>query len=141
MKILGLDLGSKTLGVAISDALGMMAHPIGTHRIETNDLQSALDYVKMIVKEHQISKIVLGLPKNMDGSVGFQGQYCLTFKQMIEEQTSLEVILIDERLTSKMANQVMLKADLSRKKRKSNVDTLAASIILQTYLDTYAKYK
>lgn len=141
MKILGLDLGSKTLGVAISDALGMMAHPIGMHRIETNDLQSALDYVKMIVKEHQISKIVLGLPKNMDGSVGFQGQYCLTFKQMIEEQTSLEVILIDERLTSKMANQVMLKADLSRKKRKSNVDTLAASIILQTYLDTYAKYK
>lgn len=140
MKILGLDLGSKTLGVAVSDALGIIASPIGTFKIDTNSLQDALNCVKILVREHNISKIVLGLPKNMNGSIGFQAEYCLEFKKMIEEELNIEVIMIDERLTSRMANQVMLKADMSRNKRKTNVDKLAATIILQAYLDSVPKY-
>jgi putative Holliday junction resolvase len=140
MKILGLDLGSKTLGVAISDALGIIANPIGTFKIETNSLQDALNYVKILVSEHNISKVVLGLPKNMNGSIGFQADYSLEFKKMLENELHLEVIMIDERLTSRMANQVMLNANLSRNKRKTHVDKLAATIILQTYLDSIPKY-
>ena len=140
MKVVGLDLGSKTLGVAVSDSLGIIANPIGTYKLETNSLQDALNYVKILVKEHNTTKVALGLPKNMNGSIGFQAEYCLEFKQMLETELHLEVIMIDERLTSKMANQVMLKADLSRNKRKTNVDKLAATIILQTYLDSLPKY-
>jgi|SRR5690554_464798 len=139
MKIAGLDLGSKTLGVAISDSLGIVATPIGTYKINNNDLQMALKYVKIIVEEHGIEKLVLGLPKNMDGSIGSQAALSLEFKEMIEKELNLEVVMVDERMTSKMANQVMLKADLSRKKRKQNVDKLAASIILQSYLDSIPK--
>ena len=126
MKVIGLDLGSKTLGVAVSDFLGIIATPIGTYRMNSNDLQDALNYVKILVKEHQTNKVVLGLPKNMNGSIGFQAQYCLDFKKQLEEELHLEVILIDERLTTKMANQTMIKADLSRQKRKTHVDKLAA---------------
>ena len=135
-KVLGLDLGSKTLGVAISDILGILANPIGTFRFEENKKEDALVYVASLLKEHNITTVVLGLPKNMDGSIGFQAQYCLDFKDMLVTQLGVEVVLIDERLTSKMADSAMLKADLSRKKRKANVDKLAASIILQTYLDS-----
>ena len=134
-KVLGLDLGSKTLGVAISDILGIIANPIGTFRFEEGQVEMALMHVSSLVKEHAISTVVLGLPKNMDGSIGFQAEYCLKFKDLIIDRLGLEVVLIDERLTSKMANSAMLKADMSRKKRKANVDKLAASIILQTYLD------
>lgn len=136
MKIIGLDLGSKTVGVAVSDYLEIIANPVGTYQILENDLQDALRCVKMVVSEYQPGKIVLGLPKNMNGSIGFQAEYCLEFKKMLEDELHLEVIMIDERLTSKMANQVMLKADLSRNKRKTHIDKLAACIILQTYLDS-----
>ncbi|HEY8444509.1 MAG TPA: Holliday junction resolvase RuvX [Bacilli bacterium] len=139
MKILGLDLGSVTLGVAISDALGIVANPIGTYKINKNDLQMALEYVKILVEEHKIQKVVLGLPKNMNGTIGPQAEYCLQFKKMLESELLLEVIMIDERLTSKIADQVMIKADISRQKRKKNIDKLAASIILQTYLDSISK--
>ncbi|MDD3191929.1 MAG: Holliday junction resolvase RuvX [Bacilli bacterium] len=135
MKIMGLDLGSKTLGVAVSDSLGIIATPLGKWNIETNNLQDALSCVTMLVKEHRIEKVVLGLPKNMDGSIGFQAQYTLEFQRILEEELQLEVIMIDERLTSKMAHQTMLKADMNRKKRKNHVDKLAATIILQAYLD------
>lgn len=139
MKVLGLDLGSVTLGVAISDSLGIIAQPIGTYKIIKNDLQDALNYVKLLVREHQVKKIVLGLPKNMSGTIGPQAEFSLQFKELIETELDLEVVLIDERLTSRMANQVMLKADVSRKKRKANVDKLAATIILQAYLDSIPK--
>ena len=136
MRVLGLDLGSVTLGVAISDALGIIANPIGTYKIITNDLHDALNCVKLLVSEHHVDKIVLGLPKNMNGSIGQQAEYTLEFKKILEAELNLEVIMVDERLTSRMANQVMIKADISRKKRKSNVDKLAATIILQAYLDS-----
>ena len=136
MKIIGIDLGRRTVGLAISDELEMIASPLNTYRIRENDLQEALNYVKMVIEEKGIKKIVLGLPKNMNGTIGPQACYCLEFQKMLEEETKLEVIMIDERMTSIMANNVMLEADLSRDKRKQNVDKLAASIILQSYLDS-----
>ena len=136
MKILGIDLGSKTVGMAVSDYLEIIATPIGTARISENNLEEALRYVAEEVVKNSVSKIVLGLPKNMDGSIGFQGEYCLKFKGMLEEALKLEVIMIDERLTSKLVENVMITADVSRKKRKENVDKLAASVILQSYLDS-----
>lgn len=140
MRVIGLDLGSKTVGIAVSDFLGIIANPIGTLRINENDLNQALELVKNVVKEQQAEKIVLGLPKNMDGSIGFQAQYCLDFKEMLEKEIKLPVIMIDERMTSKIANNTMLKADMSRNKRKQNVDKIAATIILQSYLDSLPKY-
>ena len=139
MRILGLDLGSKTVGMAVSDYLGIIANPIGTLRIEENNLEQALELVKEEVKKQSAEKIVLGLPKNMNGSIGFQAEYCLKFKEMIENEIKIPVIMIDERMTSTMANNIMLKADMSRNKRKQNVDKLAATIILQSYLDSMPK--
>lgn len=139
MRILGLDLGSKTVGMAVSDFLGIIANPIGTLRIEENNLDQALELVKSEVKKQGAEKIVLGLPKNMNGSIGFQAEYCLKFKEMLETELKLPVIMIDERMTSTMANNIMLKADMSRNKRKQNVDKLAATIILQSYLDSMPK--
>lgn len=140
MKILGIDLGSRTVGMAVSDYLEIIANPIGTSRIPENDLNSALECVKKEVLEKDVKKIVLGLPKNMDGSIGFQAEYCLEFKKMIENELNLPVVMVDERLTSKMVESVMITADMSRKKRKQNVDKLAATVILQGYLDSNKRY-
>ena len=140
MKILGIDLGSKTVGMAISDYLEIVATPIGTSTIEENNLVQALECVKIVVKERDVKKIVLGLPKNMDGTEGYQSEYSLNFKKMLEEELKLPVVMLDERLTTRMAHSVMLQADMSRNKRKQNVDKIAATIILQTYLDTQARY-
>ena len=137
MRVLGIDLGSRTVGMAISDYLEVIATPIGTTRIEENNLQEALECVKIVVKERQVEKIVLGLPKNMDGSQGFQSQYSLDFKKMLEDELKLEVVMLDERLTTRMAHSAMIQADMSRKKRKENVDKIAATIILQSYLDSH----
>lgn len=137
MRVIGLDLGNRTVGVALSDYLGIIANPVGTFRFEDQDLDSALAQVVAVIKENQVEKIVLGLPKNMNGTIGPQAEYCLKFKEMLEEATKLEVIMIDERLTSRQADVIMLKADMSRQKRKKNVDKLAATIILQTYLDRH----
>lgn len=137
MRVIGLDLGNRTVGVALCDYLGIIANPVGTFRFEDQDLDSALAQVVAVIKENQVEKIVLGLPKNMNGTIGPQAEYCLKFKEMLEEATKLEVIMIDERLTSRQADVIMLKADMSRQKRKKNVDKLAATIILQTYLDRH----
>lgn len=139
MRVLGLDLGSKTLGMAISDYLGIIANPIGTYRFADNDLEAALLEVEKIVKEYAVEEVVLGLPKHMNGDIGIQGNYCLEFKKMIEDKLALKVTMVDERLTSRMAERVMIKADISRKKQKKNVDKLAATIILQSYLDFQSK--
>jgi putative Holliday junction resolvase len=139
MRILGLDLGSKTLGMAISDFLEVIANPIGTIHFSENDLETALTETEKVVKANDVKKIVLGLPKHMNGDIGKQAEYCLEFKRMVEEKLGLEVVLIDERLTSRMAEKVMITADMSRSKRKQNVDKLAATIILQSYLDIHSK--
>ena len=98
-------------------------------------MPKAVDYVKILCATKQIDKIILGLPKNMDGSVGFQGEYVLKFKAMLEQVVECEIILEDERLTTSQANKVMLEADISRRKRKQAIDKLAATLILQSYLD------
>mgnify|MGYP003289193516 CR=1 FL=1 len=135
MRVIGLDLGNRTVGIALSDYLGIIANPVGTFRFEEQDLDAALAEVCRVIKENDVQKIVLGFPKNMNGTIGPQAEYCLKFKGMLEEATKLEVIMIDERLTSRQADVIMLSADMSRNKRKKNVDKLAATIILQTYLD------
>ena len=140
MKILGLDLGTKTLGMAVSDITETIATPLGTARIPENDLETALQATLKVIKEYQIEKIVLGLPKHMrSGDPGTLANYCLRFKEMLTEKSALEVIMIDERLTSQIAEKIMLKADISRSKRKKNVDKLAATLILQSYLDSHHK--
>lgn len=139
MRYLGLDLGNRTCGVAVSDGLGIIATSITTIRFREKDLQKCLECVKMYVVDRKIDKIVMGLPKNMNGSLGFQSEYVLEFKQMLEADTGLEVILYDERLTTVEVTKMMISADLSRAKRKNKVDTLAATLILQSYLDSINK--
>ena len=135
MRYLGLDLGNRTLGVAVSDAMGIIATGIETYRFKEKDLQNALNYVKMIVADRKIDKVVLGLPKNMDGSLGFQSEYVLEFKSMLENE-GIIVDLFDERLSTIQVTRIMIEADLSRQKRKQQVDKLAAVVILQSYLDS-----
>ena len=135
MKIIGLDLGSRTLGVAISDEFGMLASPIEIHRYREGDYDSALNRVLELAKEHNSTKIVLGFPKNMDNSLGEKAELSISFKEELEKH-DLEVILWDERLSTKEVTRMMITADLSRKKRKQQVDKLAAAVILQGYLDS-----
>ena len=136
MKIVGLDLGSKTLGVAVSDPSMTIATKLSTIIFTNNDFDYAINELFAILKGVEIHCFILGLPKNMDGSLGFQAQASINFKAKLEEKFNKEVILWDERLTSKMAESVMISANLSRKKRKTKVDFVAATIILQSYLDS-----
>lgn len=139
MRYLGLDLGTKTLGVSLSDRLGLISSTYKTIRFNENDYESALNQLEEIISEFKVEKIVLGLPKNMNNSLGFASERSMNFKKMIEEKYNLEVILQDERLSSVEANNIMIKNDTSRKKRKKSVDSLAANIILQSYLDKIKK--
>ena len=134
MRYIGLDLGSKTLGVSLSDASGLIAssHTIIRHDEEYEKL---LDEVQKIIDEYKVEKIVLGLPKNMNGTIGPKGELSYKFKEMLENKTGLEVILEDERLSTKEATNLLIKNDTSRKKRKKVIDSLAATIILQSFLD------
>ncbi len=137
-KVLGLDLGSKTLGMARSDALGMIAHGIETFRFPENRYDLAALHVKEYVIQEQIKKIVLGLPKHMNGDVGIRGEISIAFKEKLEKEIpGIEVILMDERLTTKVAQQSLIFADVSRQKRKKVIDKMAAVEILQNYLDRH----
>ncbi len=136
MRYLGLDLGTKTLGIALSDNTGLIATPTKTIRFEEENYKSLIKELDEIIKEFNIQKIVLGLPKNMDNSLGFASKRSLDFKKLLEETFNIDVYMQDERLSSVEANNIMIGADLSRKKRKQNVDAVAASIILQNYLDS-----
>ena len=136
MRYIGLDLGRRTCGVAISDLTGTIATAVETIRFRENDLQKCLECVIILIGEKKAEKVVLGYPINMNGTLGPQSEYVLEFKKMLEEATNLEVVLYDERLTSVEVNKIMTSADLSRNKRKSKVDTLAATLILQSYLDS-----
>lgn len=135
MRKLGLDLGNKTLGIAISDELGFLARGLETYRFEEKQFDKALAHTLSIIKEYTIDEVVLGYPKNMDGSIGEQGRISEDFKQQLETQSSVAVILWDERLTSKMASKMMIEQNLKRNKRKKDIDKMAATLILQGYLD------
>ena len=135
MRYMGLDLGSKTLGIAISDTTKTIANVLTTLRFKNEDYKSLLKPLSDIIKDNSISKIILGYPKNMDNSIGERAKITLEFKKLLESEFKIEVIMEDERLTSVISNNILLEADLSRKKRKQKVDGLAAEVILQSYLD------
>ena len=135
-RILGLDLGARTIGIAISDSLEMIASAVETHRFKEEDYDSALSRVTDIVNERKVSKIVLGYPKHMNGDVGDKAILCENFRDKLIERLGLEVILIDERWTTKLAQNRLLEFDLSRNKRKQIIDKMAAVVILQNYLDS-----
>ena len=136
MKKLGLDLGDRSLGIAVSDDLNWLARPVETLKFEDKDFEKALNYTLSLIIEHKIDTIVLGLPKNMNGTEGVQAKICRDFKDSIEEKSAIKIVLWDERLTSKMASNMMIDQKLKRKKRKKSIDAMAAVIILQGYLDS-----
>ena len=133
MRYLGLDLGSRTLGVAISTS-GVFASDLKVIR-HNEEYDKLLDEVKSIVDEYKIDVIVLGLPKNMDNSLGDKAKLSYDFKEKLEKVTGKEVVLEDERLTTVIANNTLIDRDKSRKKRKQVVDSVAATIILESYLN------
>ena len=135
MRYLGLDLGTRTLGISISDTTKTIASTLKTIRFDENDYDSLLPQLSNIIDEYNISKIVLGFPKNMNNTIGERCSTTLEFKNQLEKHFNLEIILQDERLSTVEATNYMLQADVSRKKRKKKIDALAANIILQTYLD------
>lgn len=135
MRYLGFDLGTRTLGISISDSTNTIASTYKTIRFEEKEYDSLLPEIEKLIKEFNISKIVLGLPKNMNNSLGDRGLETLKFKEKLENNLNIEVVMQDERLTTVEATNYMVKADISRKKRKDKIDSLAANIILQTYLD------
>lgn len=130
MRYFGLDLGTKTLGLSVSN--GLIATTLKTIRYE--DVDKLIDELKKIIEEYKIDCLVLGFPKNMNNTIGPRAQETLQFKKKLEDLNYL-VELQDERLSTVSAHNYMIEADMSRKKRKQKVDALAATIILQTYLD------
>lgn len=135
MRYLGIDLGSKTLGLAISDPTRTIASPLKTIFFKDENYQSTISEIKQIVEDYNIKKIILGFPKNMNNTLGERAIITTEYKNILEENIDVEVILFDERLTSVISNQVLIEAALSRKKRKTKVDSVAAQIILQDYLN------
>jgi len=135
VKYIGLDLGTRTLGVSISDTTKTIATAYGTIHFKDDDYQEAINQLSDIMQKQPIEKIVLGFPKNMNGTIGPRAETTLEFKKMLENHFNIEVKLQDERLSTKEATGYMISADISRKKRKKKIDSLAANIILQTYLD------
>ncbi len=134
MRYIGLDLGSRTLGIALSDPSGIIASSYCVLR-HNEDYNGLVLKVKEIVTEKKVDEIVLGLPKNMNNTIGEKAQLSYRFKSMLEEQIGLPVHLVDERLTTKLVTDLLISNDTSRKKRKEVIDSLAATIILQSFLD------
>ena len=135
MRCLGLDLGSKTLGIAISDRTNLIASVYTTLRFNDEDYNSLIEPLREIILKEEIDTLVLGLPKNMNNTLGERAMITLEFKNMLEKEFGLRVVMEDERLTSVSANNILISADMSRNKRKKKVDGIAAEIILQGYLD------
>lgn len=135
MRVMGLDLGTVTLGVAVSDLMGMLARPLVTLRFENEDYANAIRQILPIIKEQEVKTIILGFPKHMNNSIGISAVRSQEFKVLLEEAADVEVILVDERLSTVAAQRQLISADVSRKKRKQVIDQMAAVHILQGYLD------
>lgn len=133
-RLIGLDLGSVTCGIAISDPLGMIARALTTVRFEPDDYRQALQEVSAICRENKVKKLVLGLPRHMNGDIGVRGEISQNFAKMLEQE-GFEVDLWDERLTTVAAEKILISGNVSRKKRKKVIDQMAAVQILQSYLD------
>jgi putative pre-16S rRNA nuclease len=137
MRILGLDYGDKRIGVALSDVFGWTAQ--GLEMIERKREGDDFRRISELVKEHEVESIVVGLPKNMNGTIGPRGEICMAFADELRQTLSLPVHLWDERLTTVAATRTLLEADVSRRKRKLVVDKMAAALLLQNYLDSRGK--
>ena len=137
MRIMGLDFGSKTVGVAVCDPLGITAQTVETiTRASENKMRQTLARSEQLIGEYEIERIVLGYPKNMNNTVGERGEKTQEFKVALERRTGLEVILWDERLTTVAAERVLIESGVRRENRKKSVDQIAAAMILQGYLDS-----
>ena len=139
MRYLGLDLGTKTLGLSLSDATGTIASTYKVIRFNENDFDILLPQIKEIVLKEAVGELVLGLPKNMNNTIGDRALVTIEFKEKLENYLNMKVNLMDERLSTVSAHNYMISADMYRKKRKEKVDALAANIILQSYLDKKGK--
>lgn len=136
MRTMGLDVGSKTVGIAISDALGWTAQGIETIKINEEAGEFGIDRVGELMKEYAVTEFVVGYPKNMNNTIGPRGEASENYKTMLEQRFNLPVKLWDERLTTMAAERMLIEADVSRKKRKQVIDKMAAVMILQGYLDS-----
>jgi len=134
MRALGLDLGTKTLGVAITDKTNSIASPLKVIRFNDSNYEELIEPVKELIETYNITDIVLGLPKNMDNSLGFAAERSLKFKELLEKHIGIEITLIDERLSTKEAEMILFNTGNNGKKRKQIIDGVAATIILETYL-------
>lgn len=132
-RILGLDVGDKTIGVAVSDPLGLIAQGVTT--IRRTSIKNDMEELKNIVNQYNVSKVVVGLPKNMNNTIGPQGQKVLNFVEKMKKALNIEIVLEDERLTTVSAERMLIDGDVSREKRKKVIDKVAATYILQTFLD------
>ena len=140
MRIMGLDFGSKTVGVAVCDPLGLTAQGLETiTRKEENKLRHTCQRIETLIQEYEITSIILGYPKNMDDSIGERAQKTEEFKKMLERRTGLSVILWDERLTTVEADQILRESGVPKTEQKKVIDKVAAEIILQSYLDNMKK--
>jgi putative holliday junction resolvase len=137
MRLLGLDYGDKTIGVALSDELGWTAQGLEVIRRTTEEKDLAR--LQELVQQYGVTEIVVGLPKNMNNTIGPRGEICMAFAQKLHEILQLPVHLWDERLTTVSAQRTLLEADVSRKKRKLVIDKMAAGLILQGYMDSKSK--
>ncbi len=137
IRIMGLDYGSRTVGVAVSDPLGITAQGVEIiRRTSEKKLRRTLARIEELIREYQVTSIVLGYPKNMNNTVGERAEKSLEFKEMLERRTGLPVIMWDERLTTAAANRVLMEGGVRRENRKEYVDRIAAGYILQGYLDS-----
>lgn len=134
---MGLDYGERRIGVAISDAFGWTAQ--GVEVIDRKQVTDEVSHIAELARQHEVESIVVGLPKNMNGTVGPSGEICIAFAERLRQTLSMPVQLWDERLTTVAAERALLEADVSRRKRKQVVDKMAAVILLQNYLDSRAK--
>lgn len=136
MRTIGLDVGSKTIGVAVSDALHMTAQGLTTIHWTEHDMSSADNALKEIIEAHEVSTIVVGLPRHMDGSVGDRAKLTQIYGKRLKKIFELPVHYVDERLSTVAAERTLIEGNMSRKKRKQVIDKMAAVIILQQYLDS-----
>ena len=139
-RILGLDYGTKTVGVAISDPLLLTAQELETiTRDRASKLRHTLVRIKELCDEYQVSTIVLGYPLNMDDSEGFRCEDTIKFKELLEKRVDIPIVLIDERLTTMYADEILEESGVDKKDRKKFIDQIAAAIILQDYLDNHSR--
>ena len=136
-RALALDLGEKRIGVAVSDPLNIIAQAVGT--IQRKDIKSDLKKIADFVKEYRADKLVIGLPLNMNGTKGKSAKLAIDFVETVKKEIQIDVEMIDERLTSAQGERIFLEADMSREKRKKNIDKIAAQLILQSYLDLHVQ--